>query len=174
MPLSLETERLRLREFNLADAAFMVELLNEPAFVEFIGDKGVRDVAGAEKYLREGPIASYAKHGFGLWCVTLKDGTPIGSCGLLQRDFLPLPDIGYAFLSRHWGQGYALESAEAVLRHARGPLGLAALHAITAFRNPASVRLLGKLGFDFVDFFEQPGATQPSRLFISNPPDPQP
>jgi ribosomal-protein-alanine N-acetyltransferase len=174
MPLSLETERLYLRELTFADATFILELLNEPAFVEFIGDKGVRDVAGAEKYLRDGPITSYAKHGFGLWCVTLKDGTPIGSCGLLQRDFLPLPDIGYAFLSRHWGQGYALEAAEAVLREARGPLGLTTLHAITAFRNPASVRLLTKLGFDFVNFFEQPGATQPSRLFISHPPGSRP
>lgn len=172
--MTIATHRLGIRDFTLADAAFILELLNEPAFLEFIGDKGVRDLAGAEKYLRDGPLASYAKHGFGLWCVTLRDGTPIGSCGLLQREYLPFPDIGYAFLSRHWGQGYALESAEAVLRQARGPLGLTTLHAITAFRNPDSVRLLGKLGFDFVEFFEQPGYSNPSRLFISNPPAPRP
>jgi RimJ/RimL family protein N-acetyltransferase len=162
----IETKRLRIREFTLADAAFILELLNEPAFIEFIGDKGVRDIAGAEKYLRDSPLASYAKHGFGLWCVTLKDGTPIGSCGLLQREFLVHPDLGYAFLARHRGQGYAHEAALAVLRHAREQLKYTTLHAITAFKNPASVGLLVKLGFDFVRFFEQPGHTEPSRLFV--------
>lgn len=167
MPLLLPTDRLILREFTLADAAFIVELLNEPAFIEFIGDKGVRDLAGAEQYLRAGPLASYAKHGFGLWAVTLKDGTPLGMCGLLQRDFLPHPDVGYALLARFHGQGYAHEAATAVLRHARGHLGLTTLHALTAFKNPSSVHLLGKLGFDFVDFIQQPGYAEPSRLFSS-------
>ena len=99
MPL-LQTARLLIREFSLADASFALELVNEPAFREFIGDKGVRDLATAGKYLQEGPLASYTKQGFGLWCVTLEDGTPIGSCGLLKRDFLPHPDLGYAFLAR--------------------------------------------------------------------------
>jgi [ribosomal protein S5]-alanine N-acetyltransferase len=166
MPI-LSTERLFIREFTPMDAAFVFELLNEPTFIEFIGDKGVRDLAGAETYLREGPLASYARHGFGLWCVVRgSDGLPLGSCGLLKRDFLTHPDLGYAFLSRHHGQGYALEAATAVLKYARHGLALKALHAITAFRNPASVRLLGKLGFDFVDFIQQPGYTEPSRLFI--------
>ncbi len=159
------TTRLILREFTLADGAFIVELLNEPAFIEFIGDKGVRDLAGAEQYLRNGPLASYAKHGFGLWAVTLKDDTPLGMAGLLQRDFLPHPDLGYALLARHHGQGYAHEAASAVLRLAREKFGLTTLHALTAFRNPASVHLLGKLGFDFVDFIQQPGYAEPSRLF---------
>ena len=167
--MQLATARLRLREFTLADAPFIQELLNEPAFLEFIGDKGVRDRAGAEKYLREGPLASYAKHGFGLWCVTLDDGTPIGSCGLLQREFLPHPDIGYAFLARHRGRGYAFEATSAVIQHARLCLKLGTIHAITAFKNPDSVKLLGKLGFDFVDFIHQPGYAEPSRLFVSRP-----
>ena len=163
----LATERLVIREFTFADAAFVLELLNEPAFIEFIGDKGVRDIPGAEKYLREGPLASYARHGFGLWCVDRRtDGVSLGSCGLLKRDFLDHPDLGYAFLARHHGQGYAHEAATAILRHAGHELELKSLHAITAFRNPASVRLLGKLGFDFVDFIQQPGYTEPSRLFI--------
>lgn len=173
MPFLLHTDRLVLREFTLADAPFIVELLNEPAFIEFIGDKGVRDLAGAEQYLRGGPLASYAKHGFGLWAVTRKDGTPLGMCGLLQRDFLPHPDVGYALLARFHGQGYAHEAAAAVLHHARGSLGLTTLHALTAFKNPASVHLLGKLGFDFVDFIQQPGYAEPSRLFTSNPAKPR-
>jgi len=168
----LTTARLIVREFTLADAPFVLTLLNEPAFHEFIGDKGVRDIAGAEKYLREGPLASYVKHGFGLWCVTLTNGTPLGSCGLIQRDFLPHPDLGYAFLARHQGQGYAHEAATAVVCHAHGNLKFSTLHAITAFRNPPSVALLVKLGFDFVHFFEQPGHTDPSRLFVRNRVDP--
>lgn len=166
MPPPLETERLHIRAFTLEDAPFVLELLNDAGFIEFIGDKGVRDIAGAEKYLREGPITSYAKHGFGLCCVTLKNGTSIGSCGLLQRDFLPHPDLGYAFLAKYRGEGYAHEAAIAVLHFAREELKLSTLHAITAFRNPPSVALLVKLGFEFVHFFEQPGHTEPSRLFV--------
>lgn len=168
--LPLVTERLLLRELVLTDAPFILELLNEPGFVHFIGDKGVRDLAGAENYLRTGPLASYAHHGFGLLTVTLKDGPPVGICGLLQRDFLPHPDLGYALLARHTRQGYAHEAAAAVLRDARDRLGLATLHAITAFRNPDSVKLLGKLGFDFVEFIQQPGHPDPSRLFIRTGP----
>jgi RimJ/RimL family protein N-acetyltransferase len=110
-------------------------------------------------------LASYAKHGFGLWAVTLKDGTPVGMAGLLQRDFLPHPDLGYALLARFHGQGYAHEAATAVLRYASEKFGLTTVHALTAFKNPASVHLLGKLGFDFVDFIQQPGYAEPSRLF---------
>lgn len=165
----IATARLLIREFTLADAAFILELLNEPAFIQFIGDKGVRNLADAGQYLRDGPLAGYAKHGFWLWCVTLPDDTPLGSCGLLKRDFLEHPDLGYAFLARHCRRGYAHEAAAAVMRHAREHLHLTTIHAITAFRNPDSVKLLGKLGFDFVDFFPQPGYTDPSRLFVSHP-----
>lgn len=166
----LATERLLIRELVATDAPFILELLNEPAFVHFIGDKGVRDPAGAENYLRTGPLASYAQHGFGLMAITLKDGTPVGLCGLLKRDFLPHPDLGYALLARYCGQGYAHEAASAVLRDARGRLGLSTIHAITAFRNPDSVKLLGKLGFDFVEFIQQPGYAEPSRLFVRQDP----
>jgi [ribosomal protein S5]-alanine N-acetyltransferase len=165
MPV-LQTARLVIREFMLRDAAFILELLNEPAFIEFIGDKGVRDVVAAERYLREGPLASYA-HGFGLWLVALPDGTPLGMCGLLKRDFLDHPDLGFAFLARHRGHGYGHEAASAVLRHAHDQLNLPTLHAITAFRNPDSVKLLGKLGFSFVKFIERPGYAEPGRLFVA-------
>lgn len=166
MPV-LQTARLLIREFMLRDAAFILELLNEPAFIEFIGDKGVRDLMGAERYLREGPLANYARHGFGLWLVALPDGTPLGMCGLLKRDFLDHPDLGFAFLAQHRSQGYAHEAASAVLRHAHTQLNLPTVHALTAFRNPESVKLLGKLGFTFVKFIEQPGYAEPSRLFVA-------
>lgn len=139
------TSRLRLRPFTEADAAFILRLLNEPAFLANIGDKGVRDLAGAEAYLREGPMASYAKHGHGLLAVELEDGTPVGMCGLLQRDYLPQPDLGYALLPEHCGRGYAVEAGAAVLEAAARPRVLATvLHA-----NVPSIRVLGKLGFRY-------------------------
>jgi len=162
----LETQRLTLRELTLTDAPFVLELLNEPAFHQYIGDKGVRDLAGAEKYLREGPLAMYTRHGFGLWLTARREGDlSIGSCGLLQRDFLAHPDIGYAFLTRFTGQGYAQEAGVAVLHHAREHLKIPILHALTAAENTASIKLLGKLGFAFEKFIEQPGYPEPSRLF---------
>jgi ribosomal-protein-alanine N-acetyltransferase len=166
----LQTSRLTIRELTPADAAFVLELLNEPAFHRYIGDKGVRDLAGAEKYIREGPQASYAKHGFGLWRVALKaDDTPVGMCGLLKRDFLDHPDLGYALLARHGGKGYAFEAASATLAHARSTLKLGPLHALTAPENPASIRLLDKLGFRFERMINAPGQAEPSRLFMADP-----
>ena len=166
----LETERLTLRELTPTDATFVLELLNEPAFLRYIGDKGVRDTFGAEKYIREGPQASYAKHGFGLWRVALKaDDTPIGMCGMLKRDTLENPDLGYSFLARHAGKGYAFETASAVLTHARTVLKLGPILAVTAQENPASIKLLQKLGFKFDVMINLPGYREPSRLFTQSP-----
>jgi ribosomal-protein-alanine N-acetyltransferase len=165
----VQTPRTVLRELTLSDAAFILELLNEPAYHRYIGDRGVRDVAGAEKYLREGPMTSYAKNGYGLWLVALKDGTPIGMCGPIRRDTLEHPDLGFALLARFGGQGYAHEAASAVLAHARSALKLGTLLAITAPENPPSIKLLGKLGFRFERMIELPGYGEPSRLFVLTP-----
>ena len=163
----LETGRLSLRELTLADAVFVLKLLNDPGFHQYIGDRGIRDVAGAEKYLRDGPIASYAKYGHGLWMVELKDGRgPVGICGLLQRDTLPHPDIGFAFLACYTGKGYGFESAAAVLRHGLTVLKMPVILAITAEENPTSISLLGKLGFRFDKMIQMPAYPGPSRLFV--------
>jgi [ribosomal protein S5]-alanine N-acetyltransferase len=144
----IETARLRLRRLALDDSAFMLRLLNEPSYLQHIGDRGVRTLAAARAYLRDGPLASYARHGFGLLCVELKAGAaPIGICGLVKRDALPDPDLGYALLPEHWGRGYAFEAASAVLGCAGGALGLARVVAVVAPGNAASIRLLHKLGF---------------------------
>lgn len=164
--IPLETERLSIRELTLDDVGFILELLNEPDFHRYIGDKGVRDPAGARRYLRDGPLASYARHGFGLSLVALKnDDTPIGMCGLLKRDILGHPDLGIALLARFAGQGYAHEAASAVLAHVRTVLKLDPILAITAMENPSSIRLLGKLGFNFERLIDLPGHPEPSRLF---------
>ncbi len=146
----VETERLILRRFAEDDAEFALALLSEPPFLRYIGDKGVRTVDDARAYIRDQPLASYARHGFGLYVVELKEtAAPIGMCGLLKRDALADPDLGFAFLSRFWSRGYALEAARATLEHARTGLGMSRVVAITTPDNEASIRLLTRLGFAF-------------------------
>src|SRR2546423_13058700 len=145
----LETDRLVLRWLNVDDAAFILELVNDPSFIRFIGDKGVRDLEGARNYILNGPVASYEKFGYGLNAVDLKETGPIGICGILKRDTLPHPDIGFAFLPAYWNKGYAYEASAAVLEHARKTLGIDRLLAITTPDNEASTKLLVKLGLRF-------------------------
>jgi ribosomal-protein-alanine N-acetyltransferase len=146
----LETDRLRLREFTAGDAAFVLRLLNGPSFLENIGDKGVRTVEDAVKYLVDGPIRSYTLYGHGLYLVERKDsGEPAGMCGLLKRDEFEHPDIGYAFLPEHTGRGLAIEAARAVLDDARGRLGYRKIIAIVRPGNARSIRLLEKLGLSY-------------------------
>jgi RimJ/RimL family protein N-acetyltransferase len=146
----LETERLALRKLSVKDAEFILELLNEPSFLKNIGDKGVRNQAGATQYILDGPMASYERFGFGLYRVELKDSqTPIGICGLLKRDSLPDVDVGFAFLPKYWARGYAVESASAVMKHGRDVLGIGRIVAITAPDNQGSIKVLEKIGLKF-------------------------
>ncbi len=145
-----ETERLQLRHLTLDDAPFVLELVNDPSWIQFIGDRGIRTVAQAEAYLQNGPIASYAENGFGLYLVQRKeDAVPLGMCGLLKRPSLPHADIGFAFLPQFTGQGYGFEAATAVLHHARHDLNLPAVLAIVVPNNHRSIKLLQKLGLRF-------------------------
>ena len=144
----LRTARLELRHLTPDDAAFVLALLNEPSFISNIGDRGVRTLDDARAYIASGPVASYERHGFGLYCVGLREnGEPIGICGLLRRDVLPDPDLGFAFLPAYWKRGYARESATAVRDYARQALGIGRLLAITNPENDASIRVLTALGF---------------------------
>jgi RimJ/RimL family protein N-acetyltransferase len=146
----LETERLVLRHLNLDDAAFMQVLVNDPTWLRFIGDRGVRSIDDAREYLRKGAIASYAQHGFGLYMTELKeDAQPIGICGLVKRDTLPDVDVGFALLPQFAGHGYAGEAATAVMEHARRKFGLTRVVAITNPENHGSIRVLEKIGLSF-------------------------
>ena len=146
----LETRRLRLREIDAGDAAFILELVNDPDWIRFIGDRGVRTLEDARGYIDRGPRSLYQKLGFGLWLVVLKDsGTPLGMCGLIKRHTLEHVDLGYAFLPAHRGKGYARESAEAARDYAFEVLGLDKLVAITDPSNDPSGKLLERLGFRF-------------------------
>jgi [ribosomal protein S5]-alanine N-acetyltransferase len=146
----IETERLILRYLSQDDAEFMLELLNDPSFIQNIGDRKIRSLDGAKVYIKNGPVASYAQHGFGLYLVELKEtGESIGICGLIKRDVLDDVDIGYAFLPRYWSKGYAIESALAVKQYARDVVGLKRIVGITDPRNAGSIRVLEKLGMTY-------------------------
>jgi len=146
----LETERLILRQFTLDDAEFILELLNDPSFIQNIGDRGVRSLEDAKRYIETGPASSYARFGFGLYLVQLKEtGESIGMCGLIKRDTLEDVDIGYAFLPKFWSKGYAVESALAVRDYGRNIIGLQRLVAVTDPANEGSMRVLEKIGLKF-------------------------
>lgn len=161
----LDTPRLALRRLTEDDAPFIHRLVNEPSWLRFIGDKGVRNLDDARRYLREGPLDMYARFGFGMYLVsTRSDGTPIGMCGLIKRDALPDVDIGFAYVPESWGAGYAVEAAQAVVAHARDDFALKRLVAITSLDNAGSMRVLEKIGLTFEGLIElTPG--DPVRLF---------
>ncbi|MBD2021936.1 GNAT family N-acetyltransferase [Leptolyngbya sp. FACHB-36] len=146
----LETERLILRRLTIEDSKFILELLNDPAWLKFIGDKGVRTLDDAHDYILKNLVAMYERLGFGLYLAELKSGgVPIGICGLIKRDSLEDVDIGSAFLPEFRGKGYAYESASAVMDYGRRTFGLNRIVAITSPDNYDSAKLLEKLGFSF-------------------------
>ena len=146
----LETHRLVLRWLAAEDAEFIFDLLDQPSFLQFIGDKGVRTIADAQNYILTGPIASYERFGFGLYLTELKPTqAPIGICGLLKRETLDDVDVGFAFLPQYWRQGYAFESASAVMAYGRDVLALDRIVAITSPNNEASIKVLNKIGLKF-------------------------
>jgi RimJ/RimL family protein N-acetyltransferase len=146
----LETDRLILRRLSVEDSPFILELLNDPLWLRFIGDKGVRTIDGARDYILKGPVEMYERLGFGLYLTQLKDaGTPLGLCGLIKRDSLEDVDIGFAFLPEFRGRGYAFEAASAVMNYGKTVLGLERIVAIASPDNIVSARLLEKLGLQF-------------------------
>lgn len=165
----LETERPILRHFCIDDGEFIIRLLNEPSFIKRIGDKGVRNGEDAKQYLLSGPIDSYDRFGYGLNMVELKkSGEPVGMCGLVKREYLDDADIAYALLERHWSQGYAAESAEAVMRHARETLNLQRILAIVSPDNHSSIRLLEKIGLTFERMIRRADDDEELKVFVSD------
>ena len=154
----------------MSDSNFILELLNEAAFLRFIGDKGVRTPADAREYILKGPIDSYARHGFGLYAACLRDGTPIGICGLVKRDGLADVDVGFAFLSRYRAQGYAVESAAAVLAHAQQELQIRRVVAITAPDNANSIAVLEKIGLKFERMVRLADHSPELKLYVTTQP----
>ncbi|MFD2247403.1 GNAT family N-acetyltransferase [Pontibacter ruber] len=168
MKYLLETERLRLREFTLADTAFIVELLNTPGWLQFIGDRNVRTDEQAVNYLQNGPLKSYADNGYGLSLVEkIDDSKAIGMCGILRRETLEHPDIGFAFLPEYNGKGYAYEIASATLTYAKDKLHIPKVSAITVPDNARSIQLLEKLGLAFVKPIRLPHSEEDLLLYCN-------
>jgi len=175
MPIVAETPRLILRHLEERDAAFFLELTNDPDWIRFIGDRGLRTTDDARAYLRDRLIAMYAKLGFGLNCVESKEtGEPLGICGMIKRDTLEDVDLGFAFLPQARGQGLAFEASVAAMDHARESLGLSRVVAIVAPGNARSITLLEKLGFDLEGHVRLPpnGANELSLYAATLRPDP--
>lgn len=160
-PVEFKTERLTLSPPTPDDAPFVLELLNDPGWIANIGDRGVRTLDEARTYIADRFAATP-------WFVVRDaSGEPVGMCGIVEREGLDSPDIGYAYLERHAGRGYATEAARVVLRHAREALGLSKIAAITAPDNTASQRVLEKIGLKFVQMINLPGHEDASAYFTT-------
>ncbi len=163
----LETERLVLRKFTSDDTGFVLEIVNDPDWLKYIGDKDVHNHDDALNYITQGPVASYEKNGFGLYVAILKNTKiPVGICGLVKRDGLDHPDVGFAFLAAHRGKGYATESAAAVLEYGYKELGLDKILAVTSPDNDASGRVLEKIGLRFEKMIHLSEDDPGSKLFV--------
>ena len=167
-PLQIaETSRLTLRHVGLDDAAFFLRLVNEPSWIANIGDRGVRSLADAERYIETRTLAMYRTLGFGMYVLAAKpQGQPIGVCGFFKRESLPDVDLGFALLPEFWGQGYALEAAAAVMQYGQQTLGFARVLGITNPDNHRSGRLLEKLGFRYERLVQMPPDNETLKLYV--------
>ncbi|MEO1263951.1 MAG: GNAT family N-acetyltransferase [Bacteroidota bacterium] len=165
----LETERLILRHATVGDAPFMFKLLNDPSWIEFIGDRGIKTVEDAQNYILDRIIKSYEENGFGLFLTVLKkDKTPIGLCGLVNRPQIEDVDIGFAFMPGFKGKGYGYESASAVIKYGREKFGLQKIAAITVKENVRSIALIKKLGLRYEKTFAFDGSSDMAELYVSD------
>ncbi len=184
----IETSRLILREIVETDSAFILDLLNQPSFIKYVGDRNVRTIEETEIFIANRLANSYAENGFGLYAVELNAefGTTadartiafeiqnpkskiqnllIGICGFVKRDTLPDADIGFAFLPQFCGKGFAFEAAEAMMRYGKTELSLRRVLAITTQNNETSGKLLKKLGFKFERLIKLPHDAEELKLF---------
>jgi RimJ/RimL family protein N-acetyltransferase len=165
----LETEKIKLRELTMDDTSFIIELVNSPGWLKYIGNRNIKTIEQATTYLENGPIKSYRENGFGLWLVeTRDDKNPIGMCGLLRRDYLDHPDIGFAFLPECLGKGFGFEASAATLALAKDKLKLPVICAITMPSNNASIKLLEKIGLKFMKQVSPPGSQEELLLYQIN------
>ncbi len=165
----LETDRLILREMNADDAAFVRDLLNVPEFIKYVGDRGVRTIDDAVKYVNDRFVVHYAEHGFGLWLVEQKvTGEKLGICGFVKRDNLDDADVGFGFLPQYWSKGYAYESASAVMGHGRDMLGFTRIIGLTSADNISSIKLLEKIGLKYERMVQMPEDDKEIQLFASD------
>jgi RimJ/RimL family protein N-acetyltransferase len=160
------TPRLSLRKVTSGDAALLLELMNEPPYIENIGDRGVRTAPDAARYIEDKYTVSYERNGYGLYLVELREGlVPIGICGLVRRPALDHPDVGFAYLQRFWSKGYASEAAEATLAFARDTLALPYLYGVVSPSNARSIRILERLGLRYLRPIQIPGNSSEAQVY---------
>lgn len=170
MKTIFETDRLVLREIDPeTDAPFFLELINEPNFIRYVADRGVRTADAAADYIREKIHPSYQKHGFGFYLVELKNPRePVGICGLVRREGMADVDVGFSMAGRYWSRGYAYEAASALMEWGRNVHGLTRITGLVHPDNAASIRLLEKLGLHFERTVKMPGYDGDTCLFAKN------
>jgi [ribosomal protein S5]-alanine N-acetyltransferase len=162
----IDTNRLVIRDITEQDFHFIFRLLNEPSWIKYIGDKGIKTETDAKNYIQTGPLQMYKDFGFGLFLVTLKENAiPIGLCGLIKRPSLENIDLGYAFLPEYTGKGYAFEATKAVIKYGKEQLSIDKIVAITTIDNLNSEKVLLKLGFSFDSLIIENNASEELKLF---------
>ncbi|WP_228235501.1 GNAT family N-acetyltransferase [Allomuricauda sp. M10] len=166
MKVILFTERLVISEAGLSDSTFILELLNSPSWLQFIGDKGIRTEEDAKNYIRNSLLNSYKANGFGLYKLVFKESmAPLGLCGFLKRDYLEKPDIGFALLPEFEGMGLMFEASHALIEYARSTLDFDEILAIVTPANKRSCQLLEKLGFARKNQILPPGGKEELLLY---------
>lgn len=167
MSVILATDRLLLREFSLQDAPFVMRLLNTEGWLKHIGDRQVSTVEQATDYLERVIFRGYRTEGYGFWLMELRDGgLPVGLCGIIKRDYLEYPDVGYALLPEYEKKGLAAEAVSATLRHVRGNSGINVISAIVTPSNLPSIRLLERVGFTYKETIQEPAEKVALSLYV--------
>ena len=146
----LASERLYIRKLTLNDAPFFFELVNDPDWIRFIGDRNVQTIDDAKDYLQNRIFKSYEDFGFGFYAAVLKSTHEVvGITGFVKRDELNDGDVGFAFLPKGRGKGYAFESTQALMNYGTNTFKFQKILAIANNDNERSHNLLKKLGFEF-------------------------
>lgn len=166
-PKAFHSERLTLKPTNIEDAPFLVDLLNSPKWLKYIGDRNIKTIAQAENHIKEKILTQFDRLGYGNYTVIRKsDGVRMGSCGLYDRPGLEGIDIGFAFLPEYEGQGYGFESAKTVLDYVVANFSIDEICAITSLQNKRSQVLLEKIGLKYVKNVKLPGNDEELMYYI--------
>ncbi|MFA3791708.1 GNAT family N-acetyltransferase [Aliiglaciecola sp. SL4] len=168
--LVAQTERLNIRKVTLAEAYFILDLVNDPDWIRHIGDRNIHNQSDAREFIETGPFVSYRENGYGLYvfCDNRKN-RPMGICGMLKRPFLEYPDIGYAILPEFRRKGLTLEACGGVLAADCKRLGLKTVHAMISPENTQSINLIERLGFEFTNVIQHQGVD--TKLFTYTKPE---
>lgn len=163
---TFETNRLILRATTVNDASFIVELLNTPKWLKYIGDRNVHTIEDAVRYIKDKFNPHLKQYGYSTYSVIKKDDhTIIGTCGLYNREDIEGVDIGFAFLPEYEGKGYAFEAANRLKQAAFEDFNLSFIKAITLPNNTSSQKLLERLGFTFKSLINIPNDEETLMLY---------